>query len=564
MLLGSGISTAAGVPTGWQIVLDMIRRIASQMNQDCGNDPEAWYAETFGKAPDYSELLESLTKSPAERNQFLKRYIEPTEDELERGEKAPTQAHRSIAELVRRGYVRVIVTTNFDQLIENSLRDVGITPTVISTADAVDGALPLVHSSCTVIKVHGDYLDTRIKNTPEELASYDSRTGLLLDRVFDEFGLIVCGWSAEWDFALRGALERCSSRRFTTYWCVRGAVGDAAQALVDLRRASVINIESADGFFQDLTERVQALEVLAEVHPLSAGIAVARLKKYLGEKRLTIRAHDLVMQETEWLHEQASERYFPLRAQSTKEEFASRVEKYETLTETLRGMFAVGCFWGDAQHLHIWTSSLERIANPGMRFGGGGTTLPRLAIYPALILLYAGGIGSVAAGKYETLTSLLTDARCMLLNERLPVALGVNSWEVMRDREKHLPGLEDRATPTSDHLHGLLRGQFRGIIPDDDRYSECFDRFEYLSAIIFADLYEKKKSRIYVPVGRFAWRFEEDPEATIMYRISLELERTGSDWPLLQLGLFEGSLDRLRSVKKKSDAFIAEVAKGWW
>ena len=39
----------------------------------------------------------------------------------------------------------------------------------------------------------------------------------LLDQVFDEYGLIVCGGSADWDKA-RAAIERCPNRRDTTYW----------------------------------------------------------------------------------------------------------------------------------------------------------------------------------------------------------------------------------------------------------------------------------------------------------------------------------------------------------
>ena len=38
---------------------------------------------------------------------------------------------RAIARLVRSGHVRVIVTTNFDRLMENALREEGIEPTVV-------------------------------------------------------------------------------------------------------------------------------------------------------------------------------------------------------------------------------------------------------------------------------------------------------------------------------------------------------------------------------------------------------------------------------------------------
>jgi len=61
--------------------------------------------------------------------------------------------------------VRVVITTNFDRLIENALREARVEPTVIASDDATAGATPLVHSKCAVIKVHGDYLDARIKNT---------------------------------------------------------------------------------------------------------------------------------------------------------------------------------------------------------------------------------------------------------------------------------------------------------------------------------------------------------------------------------------------------------------
>jgi hypothetical protein len=49
--------------------------------------------------PDYSQLLESLAGTPAERQAILRGYFEPTEEEREEGEKAPTPAHRAIARL---------------------------------------------------------------------------------------------------------------------------------------------------------------------------------------------------------------------------------------------------------------------------------------------------------------------------------------------------------------------------------------------------------------------------------------------------------------------------------
>jgi NAD-dependent SIR2 family protein deacetylase len=87
--------------------------------------------------------------------QLLRGFFEPTEEDRQEKRKLPTSAHRAIAELVAKGYFRVLVTTNFDRLLESALTDIGIQPVVIATADAAKGALPLAHSRCTIIKVNG-------------------------------------------------------------------------------------------------------------------------------------------------------------------------------------------------------------------------------------------------------------------------------------------------------------------------------------------------------------------------------------------------------------------------
>ncbi len=48
LLLGSGVSRSAGIPTGWEVVLDLIRRLAAIESEDCEPDPEAWYKGKYG------------------------------------------------------------------------------------------------------------------------------------------------------------------------------------------------------------------------------------------------------------------------------------------------------------------------------------------------------------------------------------------------------------------------------------------------------------------------------------------------------------------------------------
>ena len=217
-------------------------------------------SKNLERTPTIRGAFAAIAPTSAAQQQLLKAAFEPSDQERDERKKLPTPAHQAIARLVRLGYIRVIVTTNFDRLLETALQGEGIAPVVIASADAAKGAPPLVHNSCTVIKVHGDYLDSRLRNSVEALSQYDKAVDRLLDQVLDEYGLIVSGWSAEYDIALRRVFERCGSRRYPTYWTTISKPTTAAQGLIDLRNAQAIAIAGADEFFPALLEKVEAME----------------------------------------------------------------------------------------------------------------------------------------------------------------------------------------------------------------------------------------------------------------------------------------------------------------
>ena len=63
LLLGSGVSRAAEIPTGWEITLDLIRKLAAASSHSADPNPAAWYREQYGEAPEYSKLLDELVKT---------------------------------------------------------------------------------------------------------------------------------------------------------------------------------------------------------------------------------------------------------------------------------------------------------------------------------------------------------------------------------------------------------------------------------------------------------------------------------------------------------------------
>src|ERR1700716_836058 len=96
LLLGSGLSRAAEIPTGWEITLDLIRRVALAQGVEEQPDWAKWYREKTKQEPNYSTLLEESAGSPDERRAILHRYIEPTEENREEGRKVPTAGHRAV------------------------------------------------------------------------------------------------------------------------------------------------------------------------------------------------------------------------------------------------------------------------------------------------------------------------------------------------------------------------------------------------------------------------------------------------------------------------------------
>jgi hypothetical protein len=555
VLLGSGLSTSAGIPTGWEITLELIRRVAAAegvKDDFAGDAAAAWFRSAKGAEPDYSDLLDRLAATPDERRAILHGFIAPTAEEIAAGTKVPTAAHRALARLVAGGWVRVIVTPNFDRLMETALREVGVEPTVIASADASLGAVPLTHAGCVVVKLHGDYLDTRIRNTAAELAAYPDDLRRYLDRILDEFGLIVVGWSAEWDIALRDAITRCPSRRFTTWWAARGGhLTDRARDLIAKRQAQVISIVDADGFICDIEQKVLAIAEVDRPHPLSAKVAVAELKRYLPDPMQQIRQHDLVFGEVAV----AIDRVISATNNDAfnVDELRRRVGAYEAAFSVVRPMAAIGARWGREPDEAMWCEVVRRTCRV-YRMTAGRITWIELQKYPVMLTFYAVGLGAIAGGNYRLLKRLF-EIRVRLDDERpaveslLPYTtysdqLGLPEW-------KQLTAPQASATPTSDRILSILAEEVSEFAGDRGDLETLFDRFEILAAMSYANqktssTEDPRQTQPWFPPGRWvrhkgAFAYSQHTPINAWFA---EAEAQGAKWPPLTAGMFGGDYNR--------------------
>lgn len=71
LLVGSGVSRSADIPTGWDVTLKLIRELAAVRGQPPPSSPADWFETTFDAPPDYSAVLEHLARSPEGRRNVL-------------------------------------------------------------------------------------------------------------------------------------------------------------------------------------------------------------------------------------------------------------------------------------------------------------------------------------------------------------------------------------------------------------------------------------------------------------------------------------------------------------
>lgn len=516
LLLGSGLSRAADIPTGWEITLDLVRRVAAAKGVTNQQDWAAWHRQETGEEPNYSALLEELASSPVERRAILNGYIEPSAEDREAGRRTPTKAHYAVADLVRTGLVRVIVTTNFDRLVENAMRERGIEPTVVASADALRGAEPLTHTRCYVLKLHGDYKDARILNTDTELSSYPPEYDLLLDRIFDEHGLIVAGWSGAWDHALRRALLRAPTRRYSTFWAARGGLTDGAQELVEHRKARVLSIDEADSFFGGLWTRVETLEQTHRQSPLTADLAISSAKRFLAKPEHRIQLGELVDEHTARMMAAIEAADMAAQGTFTKEEFIRRLARYEAASEVLAKVAGVLGRWGEGPEFPHIVDALEVQYAAAHETHGGLVIWLNIRAYPAVLVFTAYALGLVRAGRWKTLNDLfqVEISRDHRGGKRVVEELFANSWDGgNRDYWRQLEEYERRHTPFSDYQCKLFSDWAASFAPLTPDFELLFERFELLASLAYlqpqtADELKLASSQGYgswLPFGRVAW-----------------------------------------------------------
>lgn len=571
LLLGSGISRAAHIPSAWEVENDLISKIATIKGVTSETDWHEWYKKEFGVEADYSSLLDTLTSKKTERVGLMRGFFEPTEEDREMGWKMPTVAHKAIAKLAKEGYVKVILTTNFDRLIEDALAAENVTYQVVLHESDLEKITPIIHSNVpTIVKINGDYIDCRFRNTTSELLSYPVELKDFLTRIFEDFGLITCGWSATWDKGLVEIIKQAKDSRYNSFLSYVGDKNDDIELLAISRNGEMLKIDSADTLFNEIYEQVSALERNVESKNLNKDIVLSRVKKYLESDQHSIDFTELI----EKLGEEAYNKIQAIADYSsslTKDTFQFFYNRHKEAVSTLLDVSVVVGRWGTPSQVGQIGDVIVKLC---LRPLNNGIITAQDANYQhgiAATLLYnALGVSCVHYSNYQGLGAFVNlevsaeNFVTTLYRSCLLKVVGVD--HLGRGTLNELIGA-NYYYPYSRIILDELRSVFGKVFKLNDDYETAFFKWEHLKSLLFG--YEKCyfMNTFAVPIGDFI-RYEDElrlrSRAGSPYCNFFDgADKLKEEWPPIKQGLFGGKYDNYKEVYDKAVEFYNNHRVAW-
>ena len=494
LFCGAGVSKDAGIPTGWGILLESLRRIRTQEEREnkeyTDKEMETYYEKNF-KDSTYSQIIESLFPSREEQREFLEKSFE---------NKAPGNAHKLIAEWVKAGLIRFIITTNFDTSIEHSLDDAGLKGKYSSITDGkqVLRSKPWHFvENCRIYKVHGTIEQGEIKNTKKDLEKLDDDIERDFLDIIERHGVIVLGYAGnKEDKAVMDCFNKRRFKGYTLYWTVHdNQIKDNVKELVERQDGRFIPIQSASEFLEEVLNRVEIARRGTE--QTSEAVAQVRFKNLITS------SSDVEIRQTIDEERRKLKKYFEtILDEVDEEDYKSLWDGYLKIFNYSMNFLSLvdqiskyrNQYWENISHIFEEIQSLNK--NQG-RFGKEGL----VNYYFFTLLEIIGGI-LLENKAFKLLHSLLAVKR---LNYRKDGLVPILDWNIQA-RFIEVKNDEEESKWIVPHMHYLLEVTESQEIP-----------FEYdlRERIIDVDLLYFVYSVIH-PMGRYSYYWS--PESSVYLR----------------------------------------------
>lgn len=555
LLLGSGISISAGIPTAWTITEDLVFKLAAALGENIVGNWDEWYRVKYNEEPSYSLILSKLVETSSERVNLMLPYFEPNRDESEAEIKQPTEAHKAIAKLAKKGYIKMVITTNFDRLLEIALESEGVVPQIIRCKEDLDHAIPIPHAPFTILKLNGDYKDCQFRNTDIELSSYPIEILNYLHRIISDFGLITCGWSADWDKALTDTIKLVANRRYSAYYTHINQPSRGLNDLVRLTKESrLVLIENADTFFSNLYEKVSAIEDANE-KVLDKNILVAQVKRYLSKPEYRIKLYDLF----ELLTNQAKNSTTIYTNQTFNVGLFNDAFRDSTQNLSLLINASITLVrWVDVKDENILVDTFKSLlANiyPDV-VGSYSDKTYKLNRISILIYFFSIAIACVVYEKYSILHKLLQIKILNRRREREYWFTWCNTYIYDSRDVNHWIG-KNFYFPFSEYLRGSISLFFEGL----KDFADYYVIVEYLFALNYYHCVEYLGEK-WCPMGTYSYLMRGgDYQASKLYELKIEIDNLKDKHPLIKAGLFDNDYTKYLEV---SQVVLEKIQQRAW
>lgn len=204
--LGAGASRTAGVPTATDLLWDMKRRFyCREENQDIDRQDlqDATiqariqsYMESRGfpkqwEEGEYERYFELIFGEDREKQRAYLHAI------LKQDEATLSVGNRVLAAFVASKLTHAVFTTNFDEVVERSVAEIGGQAIAAFHLEGSKNAASALRNEEFPLycKLHGDFRYDSLKNLAEDLKSQNTELETCLRLACNRFGLIVCGYS---------------------------------------------------------------------------------------------------------------------------------------------------------------------------------------------------------------------------------------------------------------------------------------------------------------------------------------------------------------------------------
>lgn len=131
----------------------------------------------------------------------------------------PSIEYYLFADLVAKGVLYNIFTTNFDDFFQESLSFLGMRAHICSFEDKAD-VINYTRKKANIIKLHGDYLYNNTKNYNSETSELHASLKSKFQEALMKFGMIVVGYAGN-DYSIMSVLEELKEHLdYPLYWCI--------------------------------------------------------------------------------------------------------------------------------------------------------------------------------------------------------------------------------------------------------------------------------------------------------------------------------------------------------